>query len=95
MICIVAKCEVDKKNLPEFEQLAREMEKKAKKAPGNISYQIVKNRNKENDFAFFEQWKDTDVLHEFFQTDCFQTLTPQICKLVNGQIDAQTFETLQ
>ena len=95
MICIVAKCEVDKKNLPEFEQLAREMEKKAKKAPGNISYQIVKNRNKENDFAFFEQWNDTDVLHEFFQTDCFQTITPQICKLVNGQIDAQTFETLQ
>lgn len=95
MICIVAKCEVDKSNLSAFEQLAKEIANKAQKAPGNISYQVVKNRNKENDFAFFEQWKDTDVLHDFFQTDSFQKLTPQICRLVNGQIDAQTFETLQ
>lgn len=94
MICIVAKCEVNKNNRPAFEELAKEMEVNARRAPGNVSYQLVKNRNKENHFAFFQQWQSTDALHDYFQTEPFKKLTPQICKLVNGKIDAQTFETL-
>ncbi len=76
MIKVVSRAEVKFSKLGEYTEMALKLAEDTKKEEGCISYDLYRNRDKENVLTFIEEWENMDSLEKHFNTSHFKKYVP-------------------
>lgn len=76
MIKVVSRAVVKFSKIGEYTEMALKLADETRKEEGCISYDLYRNRDKENILTFIEEWKDMDFLEKHFNTSHFKKYVP-------------------
>ncbi len=88
MIALVAKCFVKDGKTNDFMALAKSMVTETQKENGCIFYNIFKNNETDNEFAFIEQWESEESLEAHKVSRHFKNLVPEIAKIADFELNS-------
>lgn len=87
MQVIYATVHVKDENKTEFVRIMTELVTKSAAEPGCAGYNLLQREDDPNEFAFVEFWPTEEAHTAHCDTEHFQTLFPQACALIEGEVE--------
>ena len=85
MVCVLATLKVKDDKTSEFEEIFKNLSEEVRsKEPGNIFYQVAKDRENENTYLVLEHYKDQDSVDAHGKSDHFRSIGRSICECLDG-----------
>lgn len=94
MIAVYAKNVIKESKVEEFITLAKELIEETRKEDGNISYELIRVVNTNNELVFLEKWENNDVLATHMKTEHFTTIVPKLGEMIEGEMEIKIHEVL-
>lgn len=84
---IVAKFKVKESKINLFESLAKPLIEETNKEEGCLEYQLYKNNTENNEYLFFEQYKNQEAINRHSSSQHFKSFITGIDGLLSEEID--------
>lgn len=73
--------EIEEKDTEEFLVLTEFLSNKIRNSEENVSFQLLKDKNKPNTYIILEVWKNEESFQEHLNADYFKQYIPKIGRL--------------
>ena len=85
MVCVLATLKVKEDKTSEFEEIFKNLSEEVRsKEPGNIFYQVAKDRENENTYLVLEHYQDQDSVDAHGKSDHFRSIGRSIGECLDG-----------
>ena len=94
MIKVIAKFFVDQNKIDQFIKLSKELIENTRKESGCIKYELFEDTTKNTIFSIIEEWENTQVLENHFNSKHFTKIIPQLELIVTQRIEVNIYKNI-